>query len=362
MAPEDHVVGLFGQHLTARVYVTHLLLALRVELINEGPGDTGIQVVSGHAPRDPFYYPPLAIMVLDDDLRLISQLAIPSCRIIGVLQVRIHDYTTVCVIHPSRRPVRHLTVAHRESVVLAPEPRVSLREISPHIMLITLAVRTGRRTAAGPIDVIRRGLGQSHFAHAPQKSRFTEAVAAARQILQGNNPCADFFGGAGLAALDGIADVVGAAGGNAFGAIGESTLGIRMSIPTSVPTSDAPIASPDAYAAISPTSVRINTNGSFVRMVSGSGGASLPRFGNYNPGSLQSRVLQLLHETGHLVITGTSSTLRGIRVGKRINFYPISVLNHLLPLDGSPGDTALSEENTRRVLAACRAQIDALQK
>jgi hypothetical protein len=194
----------------------------------------------------------------------------------------------------------------------------------------------------------------------PQNKPFTEAVAATRQILQGNNPCSDFFGGAGLNALNGISDAVTAAGGSAFQPIaGDSSTGIRAVVPRTVSQSDTPITTAGAYAAVSPILVTINTNGSFVRSVS-AGSGTLPRFGGYSPGSLQSRVLQLLHETGHLVITGSQPTLIGIRVGSQNRFYRMNSLTHLLPIDG--GNTPLSEENTRKVLNACRKQIDALRR
>lgn len=127
-----------------------------------------------------------------------------------------------------------------------------------------------------------------------------------------------------------------------------------MSVPTATSSGDAPIVTADSYAAISPTSVTVNTNGPFVRHVI-AGNQTLSRFGNYSPGSLQSRVLQLLHETGHVVIISTGFTM--LRAGNR--FYPMQRLTHLLPLDG--GDTSLSSQNTDRVLAACRQQIDALR-
>lgn len=145
-----------------------------------------------------------------------------------------------------------------------------------------------------------------------------------------------------------------AAGDNPFQQIvGDSSTGIRMSIPIVVSSGNAPIVTADSYAAISPTSVTVNTNGPFVRRVA-AGNQTLPSFGNYASGGLQSRVLQLLHETGHVVITSTGFTM--LRVGHR--FYPMQRLTNLLPLDG--GNTILSSQNTDRVLAACRQQIDAL--
>jgi YD repeat-containing protein len=187
---------------------------------------------------------------------------------------------------------------------------------------------------------------------------FRAAVASASQILSGDNDCSRFFKGAGLSALNTIADAVNSAGDSAFQAMANDTsTGIRMRIPSVVNRQDAPIVSADAYAAVSPSSVAINTNGAFVRSVA-VGNATLPRFGGYSPGSLESRVLQLLHEAGHLTITDVRTTLRGIRVGNQTRFYSQSRLTHLLPIDS--GNTPLSEANTARILAACRDQINAL--
>lgn len=183
-------------------------------------------------------------------------------------------------------------------------------------------------------------------------------MAAARQILSGDNDCSRFFRGAGLSALNTIADAVNSAGDSAFQGLGDASTGIRMRVPSVVNSQDAPIVSADSYVAVSPTSVGINTSGPFVRSIA-VGNVTLPRFGGYNPGSLESRVVQLLHEAGHVTITDVGTTLRGIRVGNQTRFYRQSRLTHLLPIDS--GNTALSEENTARILTACRDQINALR-
>jgi hypothetical protein len=188
-----------------------------------------------------------------------------------------------------------------------------------------------------------------------ERISFDQAVEATRNILQANNDCSRFFGGAGLDALNGIARTANAAGNNAFQQFnGDFRTGISMGVPSVVAPGDAPIVTTDSYAAVSPTSVTINTNGPFIRRAA-AGNQTLPRYGGYAPGSLQSRVVQLLHETGHVVITRVSSTIffRGNR------FYPMERLTHLLPLDGN--NATLSEQNTDAILAACRQQIDALR-
>lgn len=81
----------------------------------------------------------------------------------------------------------------------------------------------------------------------------------------------------------------------------DSHTGISMEVPIIVNPNNLPL-SPNAsgYLWVSPNKVIINGNGAFARRISTRN--DLPRFGNYAPGSLRSRVLQLLHEVGHLVV------------------------------------------------------------
>lgn len=89
----------------------------------------------------------------------------------------------------------------------------------------------------------------------------------------------------------------------------------------------------------------INNNGSFFndkylsKTASGFERKSTPSFGGYSPNTLQSRVIQLLHELGHIVVQNGS---------------------RLLPVDG--GNIPLSEKNTEEVKKACKDQIDALKE
>ena len=192
---------------------------------------------------------------------------------------------------------------------------------------------------------------------------FGNAVQAVRDILgqKGPNPCADFFGGAGLDALDNIVKrVTDQAENKTFQNLGNTSTGISQNIPYQSNVGDVGIPmntqrgldgteSPVRnYVAISPNSFAINTAGAFV-----SGFAS--RIGGYANRSLQSRVVQILHEIGHLVITNTTPTLR--IVDNKI--YKQVVSTPLLPVDGTDPD--LSKKNTDGVLKACGDQIKALK-
>jgi hypothetical protein len=191
---------------------------------------------------------------------------------------------------------------------------------------------------------------------APFVDRFQEAVDAARNILQGDNDCSKFFGGAGITALVEIEKFVKNAGSKAYASFqGDNKTGIQMDIPTQVNRSDLPLlAGLFDYFAIAPNNVRINSNGAFAMAA----GNNLPRFGNYNAGSLRSRVLQLLHEVGHLVVIRTDKTVRFIKSNKQKRPFEQWKLTPLLPLDGKADQKDLSAANTKRVLDACRSEID----
>lgn len=192
---------------------------------------------------------------------------------------------------------------------------------------------------------------------APFVDRFQEAVDAARGILLGDNDCSKFFGGAGAAALADIASAVRSQGKNAYKSFpGDNKTGIEMSIPIMVSPRDLPLlAGMFEYFAIAPSKVTINSSGAFAMQV----GKDLPKFGNYSAGSLQSRVLQLLHEVGHLVIVRSERTMRLIRTSRtHVSRFDMWRLTPLLPLDGR--NENLSSENTKRVLKACQSEIDKL--
>ena len=150
-------------------------------------------------------------------------------------------------------------------------------------------------------------------------------------------------------------------GNDSYQDLNNPNTGIEMTVPAGEPTSDAPVATNDVFAAISPSAVTINTNGPFMRRIS-TDGHSLPSFGGYRAGSFRARVLQLLHEVGHLVITGTSLAYKEITVGKGKNkqkrHLPYRSLNSLLPADKDK--PSLSMENTDKVFSACHSRIEEL--
>jgi RHS repeat-associated protein len=193
----------------------------------------------------------------------------------------------------------------------------------------------------------------------PFVDRFQEAVNAARGILSEDNSCSEFFGGVGVTALDAIAAMVKSSGDKAYQFFpNDSLTGIRMQIPTMIRPEELPVsATSGGYIAVSPLSVAINSNGAFVKAAST--GTALASFGHYSPGSLQSRVLQLLHEVGHLVIVRSQMSFKFIQLSKsKRQRYEMRKLVPLLPLDSD--NLELSSKNTERVLSACRNQINNL--
>ncbi|HMO81997.1 MAG TPA: hypothetical protein PKD24_14495 [Pyrinomonadaceae bacterium] len=221
------------------------------------------------------------------------------------------------------------------------------------------------------------------FATQPQPEsenmrNFRDAVQAARDILNengGDNPCARFFEGAGLEALAEVESVVSRQGENTFEDLQNGALGIRMGIPTlsisgfigygggSVTDLDGNVTSiPGRVGYLTPNSVRINTRGPFVRRIpmSNSLNDRLGRPGGYAPGSLQSRVVQLLHEAAHLLFRNR----RTYQVPTaNIPFNSETVFDRVIPLDGEDHDPYgdVSGRNTNRVMAACRAQINRIR-
>jgi len=97
----------------------------------------------------------------------------------------------------------------------------------------------------------------------------------------------------------------------------------------------------------------------FTRRIPAPGLPALPRFGGYAPGTRESRVLQLLHEIGHLVVTDVYRAYVFVQLGSATRSYARDRVRLLLPVDGN--NPTLSDQNTNRVLAACRDQIDALR-
>ena len=153
----------------------------------------------------------------------------------------------------------------------------------------------------------------------------------------GKNPCADFFGGAAnaVAALNAIPFQP--------GAISDYKVGIEMSVPS------GPVAAGTAY--VTPGTATVNTNGGFYVTWHQDTSSSpvktvgVPGFGTLGANNNQSRALQMLHELGHVIVTGLNA-----------NGTPI----FKLALDG--GNTKLSEQNTKAVEAACKDLIKSMIK
>jgi len=157
------------------------------------------------------------------------------------------------------------------------------------------------------------------------------------QDKNGKNPCADFFGGAAnaVAALSAIPFLP--------GKLNDYKTGISMNVPT------GKVAAGQTY--VTPGTATVNTIGGFYNTwyvdskASPVKSLSVPGFGTLGSNNNQSRALQMLHELGHVVITGTNPD--GTPIFK-------------LALDG--GNTALSEQNTAAVEAACGDLIKAMIK
>ena len=104
-----------------------------------------------------------------------------------------------------------------------------------------------------------------------------------------------------------------------------------------------------------PAYVWINTRGPFVN-------GQAKRNGHQFSATLKSRVLQILHEIGHLVVTGVTRGEVKRKVGGEMRTYKVSNLTQLLDLDGSGSDSGLSDDNTEKVEEACGKQINGLDK
>jgi hypothetical protein len=169
----------------------------------------------------------------------------------------------------------------------------------------------------------------------------------------GNNSCANFFRGMGVGALNAIRTYVNRAGDRAFNEIPDnSATGIRMVVSETTdvrPAMTIPTGNGEVSTGLqNPTTVTINTNGAFIKRIAQ---RALPRFGGYNPGTLGSRMVLLLHEMGHIVIVGVG--WRPTRIDGRV-VIQYSIVP-LLPFDGK--NDGRSSTNTDSVLTACQAQL-----
>lgn len=215
---------------------------------------------------------------------------------------------------------------------------------------------------------------QSQQQESQNMRNFRNAVQAIRNILNqngGDNPCANFFGGPGLDALE---KIVGQVTDETFTDMGENSTGIRMGIPIQVSLGGVELPSqatavsnldgtraeiPARYVSVSPVptndnpAVSINTRGPFVSPFA-------PRVGGYASGTLRSRVSQLLHEMAHITVTDVSRAIRVILIGNEPRSYEQLKLTHRIPPDTN--NPSLSARNTNTVLDACRDQINALRE
>jgi YD repeat-containing protein len=186
-----------------------------------------------------------------------------------------------------------------------------------------------------------------HFAHAPQNTQTREQrlITETRNNLinilnsnNGNNPCAQFFGGAAnaIAALNAMPFTP--------GQLANYRTGISMNIPL------GPVAAGTSY--IVPNSATVNTRGGFYQSFAfdQSSGRTVqtPNFGGYGSNNNRSRALQMFHELGHVIVTGRN---------------PDGTPQLLLSVDGPTRDPSgrLSEQNTRAVVNACRNQLNSIR-
>jgi YD repeat-containing protein len=175
-----------------------------------------------------------------------------------------------------------------------------------------------------------------------KQQKITDTQDAIKTILGGKNPCADFFGPNALAAFNSIkfqtGNILQTSPINTKG-VSNHTVGISMEI-GSVDTT----ANTNGYVSV--TSAIINNTGAFFQSsynettTSGIKSKNTPSIGGYSSNGLQSRVMQMLHELAHIVVDK--------KTGAR-----------LLAVDGN--NVKLSEENTEKVKAACKDQINALK-
>jgi hypothetical protein len=198
--------------------------------------------------------------------------------------------------------------------------------------------------------------------------RFKKAIEAVRTILQenqGKNSCAQFFGGVGLAALDSIERRVNEQGDATFVSSPNNLTGISMGIDSMGSPGGQGIVSESivfdlngntsrivSFTTISPSSFTVNSNGPFLSIV------AKPLKG-FPAGRLQTQVLQLLHEVGHLVVTANFTTAWTVKIGKKVRVYPMIGRVHLLPRDKNNED--LNRSNTDRVDEACGTFIRKLK-
>jgi hypothetical protein len=179
-----------------------------------------------------------------------------------------------------------------------------------------------------------------------EQKKIDETKTTIKKILAANGPCATFFGKDALNALTSLTFQV--AGFKNQGPQGPNVVNGSTGIYMNLKAIDA-TATKNGYVSVS--SAIINQTGGFFATTYLSEGKSYntPLFGKndtfngYAANTLQSRVLQVLHELGHIILKDGT---------------------HLLGIDGNGimgKNKPLSQENTDEVLKNCKAEIDALK-
>ncbi|HEX8368001.1 MAG TPA: hypothetical protein VF604_05625 [Pyrinomonadaceae bacterium] len=294
-----------------------------------------------------------------------------------IIKLKFVPFATDSPVKPTIIPFDAMPTDKRNDSTAAafnPIPKSSIPSVDgkkdkdPDIDLENRIVTVRDNTVPGYVDVSQSG---AQTKESENLKNFRRTIQSVREILQennGSNPCAKFFGRAGLDALNAIEAAVNARGENAFAdlGLGTSSTGIRMTIPLEVSADIAPIITTDidgkgVYGAVAPLNnqITINTRGAFAK--SQIMGGTLPSYGGYRPGTPGSRITQILHEIGHLVITEAS---QGIHLytekGKNPKIFQQRVFHHLLAPDTN--NPSLSSANTDKVVDACKGQIDAAIK
>jgi hypothetical protein len=197
-------------------------------------------------------------------------------------------------------------------------------------------------------DLFETGQQSQQETEAQRRQRlFNEAAQAIRNILSGDNPCSRFFGAFGLSAFNQMIQ-------NAtFSSLENENIGIRQNVTRQIyHRSSLPILGENPggtpyYAYYAPNSFAVNTSGAFFNTSN-----NLPRFGGFDPGSLGSRIIQLLHELGHVTVASVST--RDLPRNLIQRGYVRGEL--LLREDGD--DPGLSGRNTETVRRNCINEIN----
>jgi hypothetical protein len=176
----------------------------------------------------------------------------------------------------------------------------------------------------------------------PQRAIAT-AVSEARLILSEQNACSDFLCGVGRASSNSYAvralDALGAM--LKVGSCKKTEAGICLTPPWHYEGDDSNFR---VLTYRIPKTAEVNVAGPFLNSSYPHNlSMSLPQIGTYAPNTEWARVLQILHEVGHMVMDPTIA-------------QPPPSNVPLLPNDGDSDDRSI--ENTKIVQRHCRQQIE----